>query len=381
MKLLPYGKQFIDKFDKSSVLKALSNKIITTGNQVLKFEKKLQNYFNCKYVSVCNSGTSAIYLALASINLKKKDVIIMPAINFIASYNMAKLFGANVFLADVDVETGQMSPQNVLDCCKKFKIKKIKAIITMYHGGLPLNAHKFLDLKKKFKCFIIEDACHALGAEYYYNKKKVKIGSCLHSDISTFSLHPLKTITTGEGGIVTTNTKKIAERINLLRSHGIKRNLMKHWDYDVTLNGFNFRLTDFQCSLGLSQLSKVSRILKKRKEIANYYEKSLKKINEIKNIEINKKYNSSFHLYLIKLKKSNIRYKENLIKFMLKKKIMFQYHYIPIYKFKVFKDKYIGKNAEKFYKSSLSIPIFYELRAQDLKYIVNSLIKYFKTNG
>lgn len=381
MKLLPYGKQFIDKFDKSSVLKALSNKIITTGNQVLKFEKKLQNYFNCKYVSVCNSGTSAIYLALASINLKKKDVIIMPAINFIASYNMAKLFGANVFLADVDVETGQMSPQNVLDCCKKFKIKKIKAIITMYHGGLPLNADKFLDLKKKFKCFIIEDACHALGAEYYYNKKKVKIGSCLHSDISTFSLHPLKTITTGEGGIVTTNTKKIAERINLLRSHGIKRNLMKHWDYDVTLNGFNFRLTDFQCSLGLSQLSKVSRILKKRKEIANYYEKSLKKINEIKNIEINKKYNSSFHLYLIKLKKSNIRYKENLIKFMLKKKIMFQYHYIPIYKFKVFKDKYIGKNAEKFYKSSLSIPIFYELRAQDLKYIVNSLIKYFKTNG
>ena len=133
-------------------------------------------------------------------------------------------------------------------------------------------------------------------------------------------MHPLKTITTGEGGIVTTNTKKIAERINLLRSHGIKRNLMKHWDYDVTLNGFNFRLTDFQCSLGLSQLSKVSRILKKRKEIANYYEKSLKKINEIKNIEINKKYNSSFHLYLIKLKKSNIRYKENLIKFMLKKR-------------------------------------------------------------
>ena len=381
MRFLPYGKQFIDKQDKLSVIKALSNKVITTGEQVTKFEKKLQKYFNCKYVSVCNSGTSAIYLALASIDLKKNDVIIMPAINFIASYNVAKLFEANVFLADVDAETGQMSPQNILDCCKKFKLKKIKAIITMYHGGYPLNADKFFDLKKKFNCLIIEDACHALGAEYIHKKKKIRIGSCLHADISTFSMHPLKTITTGEGGVVTTNIKKIAYKIKLLRSHGIKRKLKKHWKYDVILNGLNLRLTDFQCALGLSQLSKISKILEKRKKISEYYDNKLKKIKEIKILEPHKKYNSSFHLYLINLKKTNIRYKENLIKFMLSKKIVFQYHYIPIYKFKVFRDKYISKNSEKFYKNSLSMPIFYELRTQDSKYIVNCLIKYFKANG
>ena len=128
----------------------------------------------------------------------------------------------------------------------------------MYHGGYPQNADNFIKLKK-FNCLIIEDACHALGAEYLFKKKKIKIGSCLHSDISTFSLHPLKTITTGEGGIITTNNKNISNRIKLLRSHGIIRDKKKHWKYDVLLNGLNLRLTDFQCSLGLSQLYKVSR--------------------------------------------------------------------------------------------------------------------------
>ena len=381
MALIPYGKQFIDKHDKKSVLETLSGQVITSGQQVVKFEKKIKKYFNCKYVSVCNSGTSAIYLALASINTKKNDVIIMPAINFVASYNVAKLFNTKVYLSDVDPETGQMTPENILECCQKFKIKKIKAIIVMYHGGYPDNADKFIKLKKKFNCFIIEDACHALGAEYFVKKKIIKIGSCLHSDISTFSLHPLKTITTGEGGIITTNNKKIAHRVSLLRSHGIIRNTKKHWEYDVLLNGLNLRLTDFQCSLGLSQLSKVSDILKKRRKISNYYEQNLKKIKEIKKLKQDKKYISSSHLYSISLKKSNKKYKESLIKFMLKKKIICQNHYIPIYKFKVFKDKYISKNAEIFYKSSLSIPIFYELRIKDLNYIINCLTKFFKQNG
>jgi len=381
MRSIPYGKQFIDKYDKKSVLEALSSQVLTTGNQVLKFEKKLQKYFGCKYVSVCNSGTSAIYLALASINIKKNDIIIMPVINFIASYNIAKLLNAKVYLSDVDPETGQMTPQNILECCKKFKKKKIKAIITMYHGGYPQNADNFIKLKKKFNCLIIEDACHALGAEYLFKKKKVKIGSCLHSDISTFSLHPLKTITTGEGGIITTNNKNISNRIKLLRSHGIIRDNKKHWKYDVLLNGLNLRLTDFQCSLGISQLYKVSKILKKRKEISKYYNQNLKKIKQIKIIDLDKRYFSSNHLYLINLRKNDTKFKENLIKIMLKKKIIFQYHYIPIYKFKVFKDKYIGKNAKIFYNNMVSIPIFYELKIRNLKYIINCLSEFFKTNG
>ena len=162
MKLIPYGKQYIDQDDIRSVSKVLKNEKITSGKEVTNFEKKISQYLKCKFAHVCNSGTSAIFLALKSIDLKKDDIVIMPAINFIASYNVAKFLGAKVFLADVDKFTGQMTPDDVETCCKKFNIKKFKALIAMYHGGSPLNAKKFYKLKKKDKFIFIEDSCHAL---------------------------------------------------------------------------------------------------------------------------------------------------------------------------------------------------------------------------
>ena len=172
---IPYGNHYIDDGDIKSVSRALRNKKITTGIEVSRFELKIKKYLKCKYSLVCNSGTSAIFLAMQSIGLKKDDNIIMPSINFIASYNVAKIFGANVFLADVDKYTGQMTPNDVENCYKKFSLKKVKALILMYNGGYPQNADKFRIFKKKFKCFIIEDACHALGASYKHNKKYFKI--------------------------------------------------------------------------------------------------------------------------------------------------------------------------------------------------------------
>ena len=266
-KIIPYGKQFIDRQDIKQVSKALSNDIITTGNITLELEKKIANFLNCKYSITCNSGTSAIFISLSSINLKKGDKIIMPSINFIASYNAAKILGADIYLADVDQFTGQMRPEDVENCCKKFGIKKFDVLVVMYNGGYPQDAEKFKLLKKKYKCYIVEDACHALGASYLYKKKYYKIGSCKHSDICTFSLHPLKTITTGEGGIITTNNKTLLEKMKMIRSHGIKRSYNKHWKYEVLLNGLNFRLTDFQSALGLSQLKKLINLFKKGKKI------------------------------------------------------------------------------------------------------------------
>ena len=204
MSFIPYGRQSISKSDLAEVSKALKNDKITTGKIVVQFEKKLKKYLNCKYVTTCNSGTSALFLALLSIEIKKDDVIIMPSINFIASYNVAKHLNAKVYLADVNKHTGQITPKSIQDICKKFKIKKIKAIIVMYNGGSPLYADEYIKFKKKYKSYIIEDACHAFGSYYIQKNKKIMIGSCKHCDISTFSLHPLKTITTGEGGIVTT---------------------------------------------------------------------------------------------------------------------------------------------------------------------------------
>ena len=375
-KIIPYGRQFIDQQDIISVTQSLMKDKITTGLLVDKFEKEINKYLKCKYSVTCNSGTSSIYLALQSIQLKKNDIIIMPAINFIASYNVAKLFGAKVYVADVDSESGQMRPKDVINCCKKFKLKKVKALILMYHGGYPENAEKFRKFRKKLGCYIIEDACHAFGSEYRINKINYKVGSCKHSDISTFSFHAVKSITTGEGGVVTTNSKKIYNKIKELRSIGIKRNF-KHWDYDVVEYGLNFRLSDIQCALGISQLKKINLFLNKRKEIALKYKKDLKEIKNISLINHQPKYKSSYHLFFLKINNFNLKKKENFIKFMLNKKILLQYHYIPIYKFKIFKDKYYGANANKFYNTTISLPIYYSLKKKEHNYIIHSIKNFF----
>lgn len=380
MKLIPYGKQKIDTSDIKAVSSALKSELITTGNEIVKFEKKINKFLNSKFSIVCNSGTSALFLALLSIEIKKNDNIVMPSINFIASHNVAKIFDAKIYLADVDKYTGQMSPENVIDICKKFKLNNLKAIITMYNGGYPFNAEKFKSLKNKYNCYIIEDACHALGASYKNNKKKIKIGSCTHADISTFSLHPLKTITTGEGGIVTTNSKKLGEKIKKLRSLGIEKNNFKHWQYNVKYLGFNFRLNDFQCALGNSQLSKISKFISYRKKVCENYHKLLNNLKDINLPNHNKNYQSSHHLFIITLKKPNLIKKENLIKFMLKNKVLLQYHYIPIYKFKIFHGKYINKNSETYYSSAVSLPIYYGITYKEQVYIAKKIKEFFNKN-
>ena len=173
MKNIPNGRQLIDSKDLISVSKSLNNDMITTGDLVGKFENKIKNLLKPKFVKVCSSGTAGLHLALMAIDLKKNDVIIMPAINFIAVYNMSKLIGAKIILADVDKDTGQMTPETLKQCIKINKIKKIKAIITMYLGGHPENIFEFYKIKKKYKCYLIEDACHALGSKYNFNNKKI----------------------------------------------------------------------------------------------------------------------------------------------------------------------------------------------------------------
>jgi len=383
MRIIPYGRQSISIQDVSEVSKSLREEKITTGNQVIKFENKINKFLRCKYSTACNSGTSAIFLSMQAIRLKKNDVVIMPAINFIAAYNVANLFGARIYLADVNKNTGQMSPQDVEDCCKKFSLKKIKAIIVMYNGGYPENAEKFIKLKKKYKSFIIEDACHALGSTYNIKKISYKVGSCKHSDISTFSLHPLKTITSGEGGIVTTNNHKIAKKIKSFRSHGILRKKKRHWQYDIIYHGFNYRLSDINCALGLSQLSKISSFLKERKKIYKKYILELKNFNSNLIIpEYSKTIKPSFHLFIINIlfEKLN-RNKNHFIKYLLDHKILAQQHYIPIYKFSIFEDKsYKLSASERYYKTSVSLPIYVGLNKKKHDKVIRTIKNYFKNN-
>lgn len=380
MKYIPYGRQYLDNKDKKSVLNSLSNDLITTGPYVEKFELELKKYFKCKHSFVCSSGTAALHLAMLSVGLKKNDIVLMPAINFIASYNMAKNMSLNVYLIDVDEYTGQITPNKILECIQKNRLKKIKAVISMYHGGYPENVKNLYKLKKKYDFLLIEDACHALGAKYKDQNKLIKVGSCKHADISTFSLHPLKTITSGEGGVITTNNSKIAKNIFLYRSHGILRNKKKYWNYDVLKYGFNYRLSDINCALGLSQLKKINLFLKKRKKIYQKY------IKEFKNLNLNltfpkysKTIKPAYHLFIININFKKIKKnKDHLMKYFKKDSILAQQHYIPIYKFSIYDENANHfPGSEKFFKNSVSIPIFVELREKQQKKVIQSIKKYF----
>ena len=378
-KVIPYGGQFIDFTDIKSVSKSLKNNLISGGEVIKKFEKKLSNYLQVKHTISCSSGTAALHLSFAALGVKKNDIIIMPIINFISSYNMCSSLGAKIFFADVDSKTGQMTPQNLIDCIKKYSIKKIKAVVTMYMGGYPENIINFYKLKKKYNFKIVEDCCHALGAKYKVKNNIFSIGSCKHSDIATFSLHPLKPITTGEGGFLTTNDKKIYERANLLRSHGILKSKKFHWKYDVIKSGYNYRLSDINCALGYSQLSKIKRFIDKRKKIYYFYKKSLngyKKVISFPNY--NRNIFPSYHLVIININFKNLKQKDKFFKYLINNSIMCQFHYIPINKFSIFKNKKEKfYSSEIYYKTSLSIPIFHQISPKQLRNVVYKIKKYF----
>ena len=382
---IPYGYQTISKRDRKTVLKSLYSKFLTNGPATLEFEKKFKKFVNAKYAVSCSNGTSALHLCFMAIDLKKDEVVIVPVINFIASINMAYLMGAKIFFADVDKLTGQMTPDTLEKCINENKIKKIKAVVTMYNGGSANNAEEFFKLKKKYNFFLIEDACHALGS-VYSEKKKSKIGSNIFSDLSTFSFHPLKTITTGEGGMVATNNYKLNQKMILAKNHGMvrkKNNKHKYnWSYKIVYPGFNYRLNDISCSLGISQLNKINFFLKKRIKISNTYFTLLKKYKNylhLANKEQNQ--NSANHLYIVILKKKIVKLsRDKILQKLYQKKIFTQVHYIPIYKHPFYKKIAKGNypNAEFYFQNCISLPIFPNLNTNQIKYICDCLIKILK---
>lgn len=372
MSVLPIsnGKPFIENDDIREVIKSLKSGFLSQGDSISQFEELFKKKFKCKFSIACNSGTSAIYLAMHSINVKKNDSIILPSINFIAAANVANLFEAKIYFADVDIHTGQVSVETVLKCIKKNKIKKVKAIVNMYLSGNLRQILNFYKLKKKLNCYLIEDACHALGSYYYHKKKKFFIGSCEHSDICTFSFHPLKTITTGEGGLISTNNKKIYERSKLFRSHGIIKT-DKHYKYNVTSPGLNLRLSNINASLGISQFKKIDKFTLKRKKIFDFYYNNLDGYkNIIKISQTEKNTFSSNHLVIANFNFLKLKInKDNFIKILLRDKIVIHYHYIPNINFKCYKSNDISnfKGALSHFKNAISLPIYYKLSITELK--------------
>ena len=374
-----YGKQFLDKKDYAAVSSAMKSEYLTGGKYVDQLEKQINLKFKCKYTIACNSGTSGIYLALNAINLKKGDNVIIPAINFVAAANVCKLKGANIYFSDVDKKTYQSGAEQIIKCIKKNKLKSIKVIFTMHLGGSAIHQKNVFKLKKKYQFILIEDACHALGAKY--PNTNYFVGSCKYSDFSIFSLHPVKSITSGEGGLICTNKKLFYSKILKLRSHGIQDR--KNYTYDIAESSLNFRLSDINCSLAISQLKKLRNIILKRRQIVERYEKNLKKFSDMFEIvNLDNKKNSAWHLLILKFNFNDNKLNLKKVYMKLKnKKIFAQQHYNPTYKFKNFRHLIKNSNdfinSENYSLSCLSLPIYFSLTFKDVDKICKHLKNIF----
>lgn len=377
--MIPYGRQSINKEDINAVIRVLKSAYLTTGPKVLEFEKRIAQYVKAKYAVAVSSGTAALHLSCLAAGLKNGHELITSPLSFCASANCALYCGAKPAFADIN-DQGLIDENKIAE-----KItKKTKIIMPVHYAGFPCHLDKIKKIADKYNLVIIEDACHALGAKY----KDSKIGDCRYSDMAVFSFHPVKHITTGEGGMITTNNKKYYQKLLMLRNHGITKKQsnfqlptsnFRQWWYEMQELGHNYRLTDIQCALGISQLTKISKFIKRRREIAKIYYRAFKNIKEIKIIQENKDQFCSYHLYPVRVENGIIRLK--LFNYLKKKGIFCQVHYIPIYWHPYYKklgyEKGFCPKAEDFYQREISIPLFPDLAKEEINYITKLIKDYF----
>lgn len=377
--MISYGRQNIDKGDIDEVVKVLKSDWLTQGPKVLEFEKVLAKYCGVKYAISCSNGTSALHLAYLAAGLGKGDEVITTPNTFAATSNMLMAVSAKPVFCDIRLDIYNIDEDKI----EKLVTSKTKAITPVHFAGQPCDMEKIKKIAKKYKLIVIEDACHALGGKYsakggsVFGGKNFKIGSCKYSDMSVFSFHPVKSITTGEGGAITTNNKKFYEKMLSLRSHGIYKD--KKGKNVMTELGFNYRITDIQCALGVSQLKKLDNFIKKRRQVVKMYEKELKGIKEIILPQELKGNFSGWHIYAIRTKKESAR--DKLMAYLKNNGVGINFHYPAVYSHPYYrKNGYKNlklKNMEEYHNSCITIPCHTQLTRKDIKYIANVIKRYF----
>ena len=381
--MIPYGRQSIDEEDIASVLKVLRSDLITQGPIPDLFEKEVSNLVNSNFAVVTNSATSSLLVSCLSLGLEKGDYLWTSPNSFVASANCALHCGAQIDFVDIDLDTGNISLEKLkekLETAKK-ENKLPKIIIPVHFAGQPTDQEEIWKLSKEYDFKIIEDASHSLGAKH----KGEKVGSCKWSDVTVFSFHPVKIITSCEGGMSTTNDKDIRDKMQLYRTHGITKDSSKFvngtdpWHYEQHVLGHNFRLSDLHAALGLSQLIKLPKFVSKRNSIASRYNSELIRDN-IQLPTIKKENYSSFHLYVIQMVHDDYKSeRERIFKFLRKIKIGVNVHYIPIHLHPYYRKLGFKEgdfpNAEKFSNRSISLPIFYDLTDHEQEFVIENICK------
>jgi UDP-4-amino-4,6-dideoxy-N-acetyl-beta-L-altrosamine transaminase len=378
---IPYGRQEVTQEDIDSVINVLKSDFLTQGPCVPKFEKKISEYCGAKYAVASNSSTSSLHLACLALGLGKGDWLWTSSITFVASANCGLYCGAKVDFVDIDPITYNLCPKALKK--KLIKAKELgklpKIVIPVHLSGQSCDMRAIYELSKEYGFNIIEDASHAIGGKYFNRP----IGNCEFSDIAVFSFHPVKIITTGEGGVALTNNSELSDRMSLLHSHGTTRDLKKmthepdgDWYYQQIDLGFNYRMTDIQAALGTSQLDRLDKYVSRRHDLALRYNELLKDLPLIIPYQHKDAY-SSFHLYIIRLK--NEKKHKKIFRLLRKKGIFVNLHYIPVHTHPYYqktKVKFVDLNhAEKYYKDAITLPLYPSMTEQQQDIVVSSLIE------
>jgi len=381
-KMIPYARHHISDEDIESVVKVLKSDYLTQGNKVPEFEELISNRFGASYALASNSATSSLHLSCLSLGLSNGDLLWTSPITYVASANCALFCGAQVDFIDIDPLTWNISPQLLEEKLKKAKrIGRIPKILILVHlAGNPCELEKIYGLSKEYGFSIIEDASHALGSKY----SDEFIGSSTYSDLTVFSFHAIKNITTGEGGMILTNNQKLAEKIDLYRSHGVTRDTKKMlnkeegpWYYEQLLLGFNFRMSDIHASLGISQLNSLDSFISKRNQLSQTYIKELKSL-PLTMQSVRRKDLSAWHIFIIHLKLNELELNRlEIFNSLRSKGVGVNVHYIPVHLQPFYKKLGFKKgdfpNAENYYDGVITIPMFTKLKKKDIEFVIQTL--------
>ena len=377
--IIPYGKQFIDQDDIDQVVRVLKSDFLTQGPYVAEFEESYKRFVGGEYAIAVSNGTAALHLAVLALGLKFGQNIITTPITFAASGNCAEFVGANVYFADIDPSTGLIDFESVKSLIDSKPKGFFSGLIAVSFAGLPVRLKPFRELADESGFWIVEDACHAPGAFYKEEGVIRRSGGNNYADATMFSFHPVKHIACGEGGMVTTNRKDVYDKVSLLRTHGITKNseeLEKNdggWYYEMVELGYNYRLTDIQASLGITQLQKIDKNLERRRDIAKKYVDAFDKVGlkYLKQAE-----GHAYHLFVILTEN-----RKGLYDFLRAKDIFTQVHYIPLHKMPYYRDQKTEQvalpNAELYYQKCLSLPMYHSLSDKEQEFVIDAIKEFF----
>lgn len=389
---LPYGRQTIDEADIAAVVKALKADILTTGPRVESFERAFAAKVGAEYAVVCSNGTAALHMAVMALDVGPGDLCIAPAVTFVATANAARFQGADVIFADVDAQTGLMTPNTLKQAVAKAGGRPIKAVLPVHLSGRTVDLSGIRDVADAEGATVIEDACHALGTRTVFNGVSTAVGGCAQSAMACFSFHPVKTIASGEGGMVTTNDARLAAKLRSARAHGLTRtpsdfqrraagfdgDAVNPWYYEQAKLGYNYRLPDILCALGESQLSKLDHFSERRGTLAARYDALLPRLAPlVRSVPALPWCEPTLHLYVALIDFEAAGLSRRAVMEALKAEgIGSQVHYIPVPDQPYYLDVYGHQEmpgARTYYDRCLSLPLYPAMQDGDVDRVVTVL--------